>query len=103
MIGLRFTQCVLDLAMGYVRLNDVEVIYTATACRTPTAWLMLIDICRGKHWGKYGLKCTQLTLKLIETGTIQQPRLLRGEYPLVIDNCPWLLPTREIEWAKSKG
>ncbi len=100
MIGLRFSTCIMDLAKGYVRLADVEIIYTATACKTPMAWLMLIDVCHGKYWGEYGNKCARLALELIEAGIIQQPKLLTGQYPVVVMNCHWLLPTREIEWKK---
>ena len=101
MIGLRFSECVRDIATGHVRQEDVRVIYTATLCRTQFAWKSLVECCRRKCWNGHGDQAEKIALELLASGIIRQPRFT-GKRPLVLNNCYWVISEHDIVWEKTK-
>ncbi len=100
MIGLRFTECVRDIAIGAVRMSDVDFIYTGTICRNQFAWEALMESCQRKCWNGHGEKAVKVALELLDGGRIQQPRFT-GKCPMVLNNCFWVISEQDIIWKRT--
>ena len=88
MIGLNFRGCITDIARGKVDIEDVEVIFSNTYCKTMKDWNELIAsyesywlACyEGKNPDRFILECKDIAYQLIPK--VKQPYLeLLGKMP----------------------
>lgn len=86
MIGLSLSFCVADILYGKVRLEDVKLIITGTACRTPEQWAGLLEQYKQSYWQfdeRQVANPEDVLRTLLESGRIYQPRLHDEEPPRI--------------------
>ena len=95
MIGLSLSFCVRDIALGKVKLEQVERIVTGTAAATPEAWEELLAVYKEIYWSDCPEECERIARILYEEGKIEQPRL-SGEEARNIAAGHWLVDGVQI-------
>ena len=92
MIGLNLSFCIADILTGKVKLEDVELIITGTACRTPDHWESLFEQYKQTYWlhdESHVADPKQVLDYLLLSGKIYQPRL-HDEQPPRIGRGYWV-------------
>mgnify|MGYP000860485613 CR=1 FL=1 len=92
MIGLSLSFCIADIITGKVPLEDVELIITGTACRTPDHWESLLEQYKQTYWRydeSHVANPEQVLNYLLLSGKIYQPRL-NDEQPPRIGRGHWV-------------
>jgi hypothetical protein len=98
MIGLSVSRCVAAIARGEVKIEDVEKIIGSTTVPQPIAWLLMIPRYCEREWKDFPHEAVAILMQLVEGGKIEQPRLVTGLRPAIIDGKIWVGSESEIEW-----
>jgi hypothetical protein len=81
-IGLSLSNCVNDIVAGRVAYDNVEQIISRTACPDAAVWAKTLASYEQGAW-KGNKQATEIAVRLLQEGKIDQPRL-RGE-PVPVD------------------
>lgn len=97
MIGFSFSECIRDIISGKAKLEEVEKIYTLTACRSDEDWNLVIIGYMEHCWTIDPIGARTAALELLSTGKIIQPRLSFMKVP-DRTNGIWAKDETEIVW-----
>jgi len=93
-VGLSFSFCVRDIALGHIQLNEVEKIVAATAADSPAAWEELLASYKEMYWDDNPVECERIARHFIDNGLVEQPRL-SGQEAHNIAAGHWLVNGRQ--------
>lgn len=79
-IGLSLSGCIMDIAKGVVKEEEVKFIVAGTCCPTDKIELLLEQYKR-LEWVKCYEDAREILMRFLEQGKIVQPRLLGLPYP----------------------
>lgn len=120
MIGLSFSRCVAEIALGIVDIDNVEKIYSRTSVKDPHDWAKAIpankvyweavfgtysdefahlsDEDYEKEVAKFIAKCEKTAYSVLSR--VIQPRLSMNKYP-DCDKTFWVETEAEIVWKQA--
>lgn len=114
MIGLSFSKCVAEIALGKVDPSKVTKIISRTACKTSEDWQKTIEVYAScGYWetcfalselqdteeelSKFIQKCKEVAHKMIPL--VHQPKSTEGRFPYA-SNIFWVESESEIKWIQ---
>lgn len=98
-IGLFLPACILTIVQDEIDISAVEKIIIGTRADTQEKFLRLLEEYQTTYWGRFPDRATGIAVLLYHAGKIEQPRLTRGQFPLLTRNVIWVDSEDEIRWA----
>ena len=79
--GLDLAECVADIVINFIPLNEISEVYNHTECMSEREWKELIATYQVLYWNKFPQAAEQVVRVLIKDNKIVQPRLLGLDPP----------------------
>lgn len=101
MIGVGFSSCVCDIALGVHHVDEVTKIISGTRATTDDHWEQILDRCKGKHWSSLGCDpaiAEKIARQLLSEGKIEQPRLRNEGCTPIFGKTRWVTTESEVRW-----
>lgn len=98
MIGLSVSRCVAAIARGEVEIEEVEKIVGSTTVPHQIAWALVARRYCDHEWKDFPDQATDILLRLLREGKIEQPRITAGRRPVIVNDQIWVGSESEIQW-----